>query len=102
MPAVVRKRPAARSDLVAHFDYLGRSSTARARRFLRAAEETMQRIAETPEAGSPWESADPTLAGLRCWPVRRFKNHFIFYRPVPGGVEVVRVLHAAQDIEHTL
>jgi plasmid stabilization system protein ParE len=29
--------------------------------------------------------------------VAGFSNHLIFYRPVPNGVEVVRILHAARD-----
>jgi toxin ParE1/3/4 len=102
MPAAVRTSPAARSDLLQQFLYLGRSSVPRARRFLRAADETMAWLAEMPEAGSPWESTDPALAGLRYWPIRRFKDYFLFYRPVSDGIEVVRVLHAAQDIEHAL
>ena len=33
------------------------------------------------------------------WPVRGFEKHVIFYRPVATGIDVVRVLHAARDIE---
>lgn len=28
-----------------------------------------------------------------------FPNHLIFYRPVEDGIEVLRVVHGAQDIE---
>ena len=26
-----------------------------------------------------------------------FKNHLVFYRPLDNGVEILRVLHGAQD-----
>jgi toxin ParE1/3/4 len=62
----------------------------------------MGRIADMPAAGSPWESADPALAGVRYWPVRGFRHYIIFYRAVRRGIEVIRVLHAAQDVEQIL
>jgi toxin ParE1/3/4 len=34
--------------------------------------------------------------------VRRFRNYLIFYRPTDGGIEVIRVLHAARDISSIL
>jgi toxin ParE1/3/4 len=33
--------------------------------------------------------------GLRSFPFRRY---LIFYRLFAGGIEIVRVLHAAQDV----
>jgi toxin ParE1/3/4 len=102
MPGGVRKSPAAQGDLLEHFVYLGRFNVPVARRFLRAAEWTMVRIARMPEAGSPWETTHGALGGVRYWPVRGFKNYLIFYRVTVGGIAVIRVLHAAQDIEHTL
>jgi toxin ParE1/3/4 len=32
---------------------------------------------------------------LRSFPV---KNYVIFYRPLEDGIEIVRVLHGAQDL----
>ncbi|MFC1707767.1 DDE-type integrase/transposase/recombinase [Planctomycetota bacterium] len=42
------------------------------------------------------------LAGIRMWSIRGFKNHLIFYRPSPEGLDVVRVLHGARDIPRIL
>ena len=36
------------------------------------------------------------------FPVSRFKAHVVFYRPVAGGIEIVRVLHGARDIDGVL
>jgi toxin ParE1/3/4 len=47
--------------------------------------------------GAPLALRSPKLAGLRKWVVSGFENVLIFYLPCPGGVSIVRVLHAAQD-----
>jgi plasmid stabilization system protein ParE len=28
----------------------------------------------------------------------RFRKYLVFYRPIPGGIEVLRVLHGSRDI----
>ena len=52
--------------------------------------------------GSLWNAKNPALAGLRVWSIRKFENYLIFYRPVPDGIEVVRVLHGSRDIDTIL
>ncbi len=37
--------------------------------------------------------------GIRRWRVNDFENFLIFYRPIDDGIEVIRVLHGARDIE---
>jgi toxin ParE1/3/4 len=32
---------------------------------------------------------------LRSWPL---DNYLIFYKPLPDGIEVLRVLHGARDL----
>ena len=55
-----------------------------------------------PGVGGLWESDNPGLAGIRVSRIRRFKNYLIFYRVLDDGIEVVRVLHGARDIERFL
>ena len=52
--------------------------------------------------GERWESANPRLAGLRVWRIEGFPKYLIFYRLVTGGIEIVRVLHGARDIDRVL
>ena len=40
--------------------------------------------------------------GMRRAPVPSFSKYLIFYLPSAGGIDVVRVLHGAQDIERIL
>lgn len=36
------------------------------------------------------------------WPIPDFPNHLIWYQPTAEGIEVVRVLNAARDIERVI
>ncbi|GAC1320817.1 MAG: type II toxin-antitoxin system RelE/ParE family toxin [Isosphaeraceae bacterium] len=99
---IVLKKPRARIDLAACYGYLGERSLDSARRFRLAAEATFSALAATPGVGEPYETDDPRLAGLRCARVKRFGNYLVFYRPIPGGIEVIRVLHAARDVRGIL
>jgi toxin ParE1/3/4 len=95
---VVRLRSALR-DLDEVADYIRRQGgPARAVRFLRAADATFQRLAALPGVGARYEPDDPAFADLRYCPVLRFKKYLVFYRPIAGGIEVLRVLHGARDI----
>ena len=37
---------------------------------------------------------------MRRFLVRGFDNYLIFYLPQPGGIDVIRVLHGARDIDN--
>ena len=62
-------------------------------------EATFRQLAESPELGSLGEFQSPALCGVRRWRVKRFTNYLIFYRPLAEGIEVIRVLHGARDID---
>jgi toxin ParE1/3/4 len=98
----VIKRPQTVQDLDEHAVFLQRDSAQVAIRFLDQAESTFQLLADMPGMGRLYESGNPRLVGLRCFHVSGFENHLIFYRPVEGGIEVVRVLHGARDIRSIL
>jgi toxin ParE1/3/4 len=34
--------------------------------------------------------------------VTEFKKYMIFYRPIEGGIEVLRVIHGARNIQNLL
>jgi toxin ParE1/3/4 len=59
----------------------------------------MENLLALPEMGSLYESDHPELSGGRFFPVKRFRNYLVFYRPTPQGIRVLRVLHGARDIE---
>jgi toxin ParE1/3/4 len=101
--ALVYKLPPARRDLVEIYYYYARKGTvSTARRFLGQAEATFQRLAKAPGIGSRYELDVPIRAELRFFPVSRYRNYLVFYRPVEGGIEVLRVLHGARDLQGIL
>jgi toxin ParE1/3/4 len=99
---IILKRPLVRIDLAGCYAYIAERSPDAASRFRRAAEATIVSLAKTPGIGEPYRIANPRLAGLRCARVRRFKNYLIFYRPIHGGIDVIRVLHAAREVRDIL
>jgi toxin ParE1/3/4 len=91
--------PAADRDSDEHFVYLAHRSIEAAVRFFHALDSTLQKLAAMPELGELQRFGRKELADLRVWQVQGFENYLIFYRPVEQGIEIVRVLHAARDIE---
>jgi toxin ParE1/3/4 len=66
---------------------------------LRAAEETFLELARMPGMGVITSFSGSEDRDLRRWRIRGFENFLIFYRPIEDGIEVIRVLHGAREIE---
>ncbi|MFY9343462.1 MAG: type II toxin-antitoxin system RelE/ParE family toxin [Planctomycetota bacterium] len=96
----VHKSSAARGDLETNAAYLlDHGSVQVALRFLDRAEETFALLAQHPGFGRRRAFVRPDLEGLRSFRVKDFENYLVFYLPRESGIEVVRVLHGAQDLE---
>ena len=93
------KRAKAKDDVIELADYIARDNLDAAEGFIKAAEAAFRFLAETPGAGASREYFMPDLEGLRMWPIRGYEKHLVFYRQIPEGLEIVRVIHAARDIE---
>jgi toxin ParE1/3/4 len=77
--------------------YIQQDSAPAAIRFLEAAEGTFELLSRAPELGRLFELPHRMLSGMRVWPIKGFRKILVFYRPVSGGVDVVRVVHGARD-----
>src|SRR4029078_11215528 len=89
---------AALHDLVCHAEYLERVAGAPvADRFLTAAEETFEFLAEFPTVGARILSRFSKMAGMRRWPVNGFRNHIIYYRQSDKAIRIMHVYHGAQS-----
>jgi len=98
--ARVIKRVAAKRDLTNHFVFLGENASLElARRFLHACNVSFHALAQMPELGATRRFGNPAFSSVRVWPVKGFERHLIFYRPLTGGVEILRVIHGARNIE---
>jgi toxin ParE1/3/4 len=98
MSAVLLIKPQVYLDLDELAAWIQRDSPDAALRFLEQAEATFESLSEMPGIGSPYQVRNTRLQGLRCFAVRGFPNHLVFYLPVAGGIDVIRVLHGARDI----
>ncbi|MFZ0942680.1 MAG: type II toxin-antitoxin system RelE/ParE family toxin [Syntrophobacteraceae bacterium] len=92
MPVII-KRPRARSDLADIWDYIADDSEVRADAFVEAIDQKFHALAAQPNLG---RGRDELAKILRSLPVGRY---VIFYRPIPGGVEIIRVLHGSRDVD---
>jgi len=100
---VIIRRPSALRDLGNAAEFIrAQSGPDRAIRFLREAEATLTRLARMPGFGTRYEPHEATYTNLRYFPISRHRSHLIFYQPITNGIEVLRVLHGARDIQAIL
>lgn len=83
-------------------DHIAKDSLEAAIRFLECTELTLKDLANSPSSGNRFESDHPALANLRFRRIKGFPNHVIFYVEHKDAIEVVRILHGAQDLEAEL
>jgi toxin ParE1/3/4 len=103
MSVLINKLRPARRDLVdVFYRYTRQGAVPTARRFLVQAEATMQRLARMPGIGTRYDPDEPLYGELPYLPISGFAAYLVFYRPIPGGIEVLRVLHGARDIHSVL
>ena len=89
----VRRTEQAEVDLLEIAFYIAQDDVNSAHRFLERIDRQCRLIAQSPEIGRRRDELSP---GLRSFP---FGNYMIFYRHTQH-IEVIRVLHAARDIEN--
>ena len=91
MPTIERTAQA-EEDLIDIWLYIAHDDIRAADRLLDDIEDKFSLLAGQPRLGP----ARPDIAPeLRYLPVRRY---LILYRIVPGGIEIVRVVHGARDV----
>ncbi len=101
MISPVTQRPRARLDLLEQFVYFGEQSGAElAERYFAAVDATCLLLAAHPQSGVSYDSGIVRLEGLRRVPVKDFENYLLFYLPYEKGIDVIRVVHAARDIDN--
>lgn len=81
-----------------HAAFIARDSPNAARRFVTSVTETLRGLEGAPPLGRVWSVPGPWATDVRVWRVRGFPSHLIFYREIEGGIEVLDVRHAKQDL----
>jgi toxin ParE1/3/4 len=89
----VFRSPLARLDLIEIWQFIADDNEPAADRFLDRIDQALVMLRDNPQAGR----ARPELtADIRSFAVG---NYVLFYRPVAGGIELVRALSGYRDIQ---
>lgn len=102
MNAVIR--PRAQDDILRQFRWylVEQNAPDAAFRFVEAVEASVEQLVRLPNMGAPRELRNPSLKGLRFWPVKEFDEFLIFYLVNEETVRVVRILHGKRDVGRIL
>ena len=93
-------RPLVADDLEMHVEYLDeKASPEVSDRYLAAVNSAFEQVARMPDIGAPRDYLNPRVGNLRMWPVPQFRNYLIFNSTTIEAVEIIRILHGAQDVE---
>ena len=92
-------RPKAAVDVENCSFYLLERSLDAAIRFADAVAAAFEQLADMPGMGGLREFSNPAFLGVRSWPITGFENDLIFYVPTKEGIEVIRVIHGARNID---
>ncbi|MBS0209832.1 MAG: type II toxin-antitoxin system RelE/ParE family toxin [Planctomycetes bacterium] len=92
-------RPRAWLDLDEICRYYEEQSPGLAARFMNAVRESAQFLSENPTLGQVWQGHRQAPSEYRIWQVRGFPRLIIFFVSQGSTIEVMRVLHAARDLE---
>jgi toxin ParE1/3/4 len=92
MPRVTR-RPLAEADIIEIWEYIAEDSLAAADRWVDHLDEQLRLLAGQPMMGRARGELAPAV---RSFP---FGRYVVFYAPLDDGIDVVRVLHGARDID---
>jgi toxin ParE1/3/4 len=89
----ILKSPEAENDLDEIWWYIAQDNPDNADKLLDEIEETSRKLARFTNMGRNRDELHP---GLQSFPVGKY---LIFYMPINGGIEIVRVLHGMMDID---
>jgi toxin ParE1/3/4 len=96
---IVQSAEALRDVINIAGDISGISSLNASDRFLEATKQAFRQLAEMPGIGVSRDYGNPAFAGMRMWHVPRYRKFLIFYRTTETELEIIRVLHGAQNIQ---
>jgi toxin ParE1/3/4 len=91
--AQVFQAPQAELDLLEIWLFIAEDNEPAADRLIRRIAARCEELAEDPKIGRERIELGQSV---RSWPV---SNYLVFYRPRPDGIELLRVLHGARDLE---
>jgi toxin ParE1/3/4 len=95
----VRWRRTARDDLLQLAGWIAGDNPDAAHRFLDAAREAADMLADLPRLGPAGRFRSRSLRQIRIWPIRGFDKFLMVYAADRRGIDVLRVVHGARDLD---
>lgn len=97
-------RTVAREDILRQYFYylIEKDAVRAAERFLEAVQSAIESLCQMPGAGAPKILENPSLSGLRSWPVHGFPAMRVYYIHSDDSLRILRVLHGKRDINPLL
>ncbi|KJS76375.1 MAG: type II toxin-antitoxin system RelE/ParE family toxin [Serpentinimonas sp.] len=93
--ARVTRRPQAELDILEIWAFIADDSVVAADRWIDELDEKMALWATQPMMGRPRDELAPGIRSLA------FGRYVVFFVALADGIDVVRVMHGARDIDHT-
>jgi toxin ParE1/3/4 len=91
--ARILRRPLAGADIAGIWDYIAEDSVMQADAWVDRLDGKLRLLSAQPMMGRARDDLSP---GIRSMP---FGRYVIFYAPLADGIDVIRVLHSARDID---
>jgi plasmid stabilization system protein ParE len=91
--------PEALDDLDVIWAYVAQDDADAADRIADAAYRVCGTLAKHPELGPLCRFSSGGPVGIRFFVITEFPNYLVFYRVIADAVEIIRVLHGAQNID---
>jgi toxin ParE1/3/4 len=91
--ARVLRRPRAAEDIAAIWDFIADDNADAADHWIDQLDTQLRLLATQPLMG---RTRDELAPGIRSFP---FGRYLLFYLPISDGIDVVRVLHGARDVD---
>ena len=92
MPRVLR-RPKAAEDIAGVWDFIADDNPDAADHWVDQLDAQLRLLATQPLMG---RARDELAPGIRSFP---FGRYLVFYLPISDGIDVVRILHGARDVD---
>ncbi len=91
---LIIQSPDARNDLIEIWLYIAQENQAAANSLIASIEEKLNLLSDSPQMGQTRDDLAPLM---RSFPVNKY---LLFYRPISDGIQLVRVIHGARDIQN--
>ena len=90
----VIQSPEAEADLIEIWEYIAQYNEEAADKLIDTINQKAILLANSPYMGQVRSELQPSI---RSFPVEKY---VLFYRPIENGIELVRIIHGARDIEN--